>query len=330
MEITSDQTLLLIPFGQKDELHLVIESTTADNYTLISYNLADSYLHRHSQEINPANKIMLSTATSKLFCFNNKVSLLTVKLKPTLYHLETDADLATWKPIPQSSFAANETMYDIENCTVFSHKTELTVACIMNDRIIFHTFFKTAARKKWFSSSASLPQVHGYSTTYRIQSCIVVSNFIYCCLLLHGATMSIRICKFSTRLLQQNQKSSLNIRPLYIWHLKDDTLINCFLSVHKGEIMLICCTIVNNRTMVEIKRPKANSAIVSTTEYKYEFPYIVNVISTSVISCCESLTIAIVYHDDKTNKHFIKQVDMSSHICTFNPSITDSTSKVAK
>lgn len=146
IEVTNDQTLLIIPFLQKDELYLIIESTTVENYTLISYNLSDSY-HRNSQELNPANKITLSSATSKLFSFNNKVSLLTAKLnnktwKATLHHLETDTNLASWKPIPQSTLVASDTMFDIENYTAFSHKADgVTTASVINDHIAFHTFF---------------------------------------------------------------------------------------------------------------------------------------------------------------------------------------------
>jgi len=296
----------------------MIQSTTNENYMLKTYNLNDPLQHKESnQEIDPASKILPFAATCKLFCFNNKISLLYGKLnnktfKSSLYQLDTGSQLASWKLISYSNLSVSELLIDPENLIPISHKDdEAIVTSVLNDCIVFHVFSKNTPGRKWISATSSIPQPSNRSAKHKIQSCVVVSNFIYCSVLLNG--IGARIYKFNIRSLQQYQRSNVSIRPTSTWHIRDDrTLQNCFTSVHKGEVIIICFAVVSNQTVLEIKRPVLNSTV-SPVEYRFKFPQMVKVMAGSVIPGLDNLTIVVTYSESESNKYKIKRIDMSSH-----------------
>ena len=326
-EVTSNQNLLLVPIQHNDELNLLEQSTTTANCNcmLICYKMADSCLHRSSQEIN-ASKIAICSATCKIFCLNDKISLLVGKgnvnktLKLSLYHLDTDTLQATWKSVSHFSLSVSESVFDFENSIPVSHKNGgVIITSALNNRLVFYIFFKALSGKRsWASAFSMLSQPQGHSAKFKMQSCIVISNNIYCSLLQQG--VGARVCQFNIRILQQHQKNSINVRPTYTWHIKDDsTLQNCFLSVHREKVILICCNDTNSKTIMEIKYLKPSSTAVSPAQYRLEFPYIVKMISATAVPS-ESLVIALTYHHFEAKKCYIKRIDMSSHSCIQIPS----------
>jgi len=127
--------------------------------------------------------------------------------------------------------------------------------------------------------------------------------------------MGARIYKFNiiSLLNQQCQRSNASIRPVSTWHIGDDqNLQTCHISVHKGEVFIICCNIVDNKTIIEIKRPKLIS-IVSSVEYRFELTQIVKIVEGSIIPGLDNLTIALIYYESESNKFKIKRIDMSLH-----------------
>ena len=327
-EITSSQNLLLGPIQQNDELNLLEQNSTTGNfnYMLVCYKMADSCLHRSSQEIN-ANKITISSATCKMFCLNGKMSLLVGKFnvnrtwKLSLYRLDTDTLHATWRSLSHFSLLVSESMFDFENSIPISHKNDgVVITSALNDRIVFHIFLKALSGKKsWASAFSMLSLPQGCSAKFKIQSCDVLLDHIYCSLLQPG--VGARVCQFKIRILQQHQRNSINVRPSNTWHIKDDpTLQNCFISVHNEKVILICCNDANNKSIIEIKYPKSGSTTVSFAQYRFECPYIVKIVSATVVPCSESLVIALIYHDIETKKCYINRIDMSSYSCIQSPS----------
>lgn len=281
------------------------------------YNLANSSLHCSSQEID-ANKITLSSATSKMFCFGNKIAILIGKInnkiwKLSLYCLDVETTLiAVWKLVSHFTLSIPEAQFDFENSALVSHKDGgLIIVSILNDRITFQVFSKSVSGKKWASAHSTLSQASQASTKFKIHSCIVISNDIYCSLLQHGVGARIYQFNISYRLFQQQQRGSITVRPARTWHIKDyPTLQNCFLSVHKGQVVVICCNADSNKSIIEVKEPKSNSISVSSALHRFEFPYIVKIVAASVAPSSESFAIAITYCDIQTNNCYIKRFDV--------------------
>lgn len=322
IEIANSQNLLPMPI--QNELLLIVQNTGIGNDILMIYNLVDGKVN--DREISSTKKIAACPTTCKTFFFNNKISLLIARLinktwKVTVYQLDTDMSFASWKVVSHSNLSIPESQVDLENSFPISHKDDgVIIVSILNDRfkfnyrIVFHIFSKKVPGKKWTSTIVLLPQPTIRSAKYRIQSCIIVSGYIHCSLLLEG--VGARVYTFNlTKLLQAAAGSSaVNIQAECIRQIKNDnSLENCFLSVYKGEIITICCDVVSNRSTIEVRQSKIDSSVVSPAEYRYEFPCKVKIIVASIISDIENLAIAMIYHPYDTNKCYIKRINMSHY-----------------
>ena len=323
-EITNDKNISLIPFYQNNEVHLMMQSTTSPTKcTFITYDTTDPYvMHRSSQDMDSTNTITLCPTTCKVFCSDNNISLLNGKLnkgtwKLNSHNLDTKDLLASWKPV--LNLAITESLFNLENSVAVSHEdNKIILASILSgpDRIIFHL---VTPGKQRVSASSLLPQLYTRSAKYQIKSCIILSNSIYCSLV-HGEKA--RVYKFSRRALQQYQKSNITIRPQSAWQIKenDHPLTSCFVSVHKGEAIVIFSYVADDKTIIGVKHPKPGHPILTSTECTSEFPYKVHIISAAVIPCFENLVVAVIYQEKSIS--YIKRIEMSSNNCIESASVS--------
>ena len=318
IEVTKNQKLVLIPVQQMCDLHVMVQSTINESYTLITYDLTnynqiDSF-HRGSQKLDP-KKIVLTFSACKAFSFNNRFSILfgehnnsSRTWKTKVYSLDTESQLATWKLVSNFSPSISELLFDFHNCFVMSHKIdEIIIVSIVKDRIIFYIISKSISGNIRNLATFTLRQLYNHTAKFIMQSCIVVSNYIYCSLLHQG--MGAKIYQFK---LQQKEKTT-KVWFVESWYIEDSPtdLQNCFMSVHYKEVLVICCKIVDNKTILEVRRLKSNPTAVLSPEFNFTFPYKVKIITVSVVPCCESLVFAVIYHNNETNKCCIKRIDMS-------------------
>ena len=281
-------------------------------YDLTNYNQIDSF-HRSSQELDPENKITLSPDLSKAFSFNDKISILNAKRgnsgtwKINLYCLDTEGQLATWKMANFSS-SFSDLLLDFHNSFVVSYKCdEIILASIVNNRIIFHIVSKSIHGNKRNSATFTLPKLQSRTAKFIMQSYIVVSTYIYCSLLQLG--VSACICRFK---LLQNQRNTTSVQLVDTWHINDHSnLQNCFISALNAQVFINCCKVADNKTTIEVKRLKSDLTAESIASF--QFPCIVKINTVSIVPC-ENLVIAVIYHNTKTNKCYIKKIDMASHI----------------
>ena len=320
IEIASNQNLLHTSI-QNDKLLLIVQNTGTGNDMLMTYSLVDG--KENYQEISSTKAITPCPTTYKIFYFNNKISLLIPMLvlkqwKANVYQLDTEISLASWKLALTSTLTIPESQADLENSILISHKDdEVLIISILNDRcnvnyrIVFHIFSKKVPGKNWRSTRVILPQPTNLSAKYKIQSCTMAFGYIHCSLLLDGIGAS--IYTFNLTLLQT--VCVHDIQPECIMYVKDNALENCFLSVHKEEVFMICCDVVDNRSTIEVKQAKMNLSVVSSAGYRYKFPYKVKITMASIISGFENLVIAVIYHPYDTSKCYIKRIDMSLHYC---------------
>ena len=317
IEVTKDQNIVLIPVQQNCDLHVMVQSTIDDSYTLITYDLSkynqiDSF-HRGSQELGP-NKILPTSESCKAFYFNKKFSILCGELSSRtymwntkLYSLDTEGDLATWKLVSNFSPSISELLFDFHGCFAVSCKiNEIIVVSIVKNHIIFHIMSKSIHGNKRSSVTFTLQQLKKYPTKFIMQSSIVASNYLYCSWLYQG--VGAKIYQFK---LQQKQNTT-KVWLKKAWHIEDD-LQNCFVSVHNKEVFIICSKVVDNKTFVEVKQLKSNPTAVISPKSSFEFSSKVKIITASVVPLCEKLALAVIYHNDEINKWYIKRIDMSSH-----------------
>ena len=297
-----------------DKLHLLKQSSPAGNNacTLKTFNLL--YHKENSQDINLVNKHFFAAAFYKIFSFCNLLSLLIGKLdyktwKLNLYQLDdTRATHATWKQVAFSKYSISDSLFDFRNCIPVSHREDKVIlVSVLNDRvkanhcIIFHIFTQRVSGRNWKTTSSLLPIQYTRTTEYQIQSCIIAeTNYIYCSVLLRG--IGAYIYKFDLMLLQQHQKSSSTVRPICNWHIRDPTLESCFLSVLQEEVVIVNFKTINDKGVMEVRRPK-NFLSVLPADYQFECPCDIKVIATSIVSASK---IFVMYHDIKCNKCFIK------------------------
>ena len=297
--------------------------------------MTDSF-HRSSQELNPKRKLMLSTAACKMFCLNNKISILTGKLhnrtwRSSVNCLDTEPQLATWKLIPSLTLSTSELFLNFDNSFVMSYKDDtIIIVSVVHDSVHFHVIGKGIYGKKSAFTNVTLSRlnIHSAPARFKIQSCIMLSNNIYCSLWQQG--VGFRICQFNIKISQQLQKISLCVRLASTWQINDNPILqtcNCFISVHNREIIIICCDIADGKNIIEIKRLNYDAAVVLPSESRFAFPYKVRIVAASVVPRSENLVVAVTYHDSKTDKYYIKVLDMLLYICNQSPSTPDSVTK---
>ena len=253
------------------------------------------------------------------FFFNGKFSILNGRCiieatwQTNLYYLDTEGLLATWKLVPNFRPSFSQLMLDFSNSFVVSRKpNEIIIISIVNNRIYFHIISTSIQGIERSSATFTLPKLHGSTAKFIMQSCIVLSNCIYCGLLQQG----ISACIYQVKVLE-NYKS-MNVRLVNTWHINDDfNLQNCFILVHNGEVYISCRKDAANKTTIELKRLKLSCTVESIAHFT--FPYLVKVSAVSVVSR-KSLVIAVIYQNNETNEFYIKRINMApSH-----PSTADS------
>ena len=157
----------------------------------------------------------------------------------------------------------------------------------------------------------------------------MLSSNMYCSLWQQG--IGIRICQFNIKIMQQLQKISLSVQLAFSWQINDNFTLqscNCFMSVHCREVIAICCSTTKTKSIVEIKWVNHDAKVVWPSESRFAFPYIVKIVTASVLPHSDKLVVAIAYHDGKTDKYYIKRLDMSLYVCNQSPSTLDSVAKL--
>jgi len=173
------------------------------------------------------------------------------------YQLDTqDSLVSTEWQIAFSRLSISESLFDLENTIPVSHKDDgIIMVSILNDQvkatycIIFHIFSQNVPGRNWKTTSSLLPLQYAHPAGYKIQSCIVESNYVYCSVLLHETCAY--VYKFDLMLLQMHQND--NVRPVNNWHITEPTLQNSFLSVLNKKIVTLNYKKASNGTIMEVK-----------------------------------------------------------------------------
>ena len=295
-----------------ETLYSIVRNSTDRTNILKTYHL----IHHKENDINLTNKKSLHAYTSfKLFSFCNKLALLTGKhdfrtWNLRLYQLDqTTATCATWEQVAFSKYSISDSLFDFQNCIPVSHREDrVTLVSVLNDHvnanhcIAFHIFSQKVSGRNWKATRSLLPIQFTSTAEYQLQSCILVSDYIYCSLLLHG--IGAFIYKFDLLLLQQQR--NISIRPDCDWHIRELALQSCFLSVLQEEVIIISFKSISNRSFMEVSRLK-NFLPVPPADYQFEYTCKVKITAASIISAS---MLVVMHHDDKSNTSVIKTFTM--------------------
>lgn len=290
----------LSPLIHNNELYVPVQTSTAGNDILKSYNLVNG------QENNPRevkSRDHVPYAGCKML-YSKNISLLITSSSTTklgLYHLDTKVLPASWEVTSRISAP----LLDPRNSIPVPYKEDgVIIATVINQQptsqIKFHIFTSKADKRK--SATSHLQS----NAKYLIQSCVILLNCIYCSLMLpkEGAY----IYKFDIASLRKETNEDDSIPPDCIWTIKNCTLQSCFLSVLKGVVFTVLTLTCDNKSIMEIKR-LLNHQKISPVEYQCEFTCMVKVVAASGI---QNPLIAVMYHNDDTGKCYVKRVALSS------------------
>ena len=299
---------------QDDELHLVNQFPThsTENDAFTSYNLLK--YQKSCQKVN--RKGVVGHDSCKLF-YCKTLSLLsghfntaTKAWKLRLYHLDSEMPFPSWER--NSHFTSLVLAMDIKNSIPVSLENgEILVASVLNQeassRVVLYVFpTSKVSEKNWKAAYSLLTPPRIRTAKYEFQSCVVISDHIYCSLFLPG--VGAYIYKFKISSLQQHQKELHNIKSIWpdcTWQTEDPNLQNCFLAVIKEDIIIITFSNIDNKSIMEVKRTISPS-VITPAEYKYDFPCVVKVVAASLVHGDQNPWLAMMYHDNKTNKCCIK------------------------
>ena len=243
---------------------------------------------------------------------DNEVETRNVKL--TIYQF--NASKAALEPVVGSKYSS--TLVKLKNAVCALLNDGIIVVSVLDQltqhsssRMTFHLFSQVkTAGKNWKVASLLLPSVlHSHdSSKYQIQSCVVISNHVYCSLLLHETTVYIYkinlspLCKYDKEYYEGCLSESS-------WVIEDLFITGCLLSILKEEIFITTFKNINNRTLMEVRLFNSANPTSPITKpiYCYDFPSVVKGITVSVIS---DNSIAVIYHDNKSNKCYTLTLKM--------------------
>ena len=229
------------------------------------------------------------------------------------------ASKATLEPVVGSKYST--TLIQLKNTVCVSFKNDGVIVVSVLDqitqqssnRMTFHLFSQVkTAGKNWKMASLLLPPVlHCLdSCKYKIQSCAVISNHLYCSLWLHETTVYIYEIDLSP-LCECDKECYEQSLPMRNWLIEDLFITGCFLSVLKEEVVIATFKNINERTVMEVRLFNVNAiSSVPKPKCQYDFPSVVKVVTVSVISGAPNNAIAVIYHDYKTNKCTTIRLDM--------------------
>ena len=295
----------------------MIQGSANENDTLNTYNLVDKM--ENIKRISKTN--VVGHATCKMFFHSNKVTLLsgqfddsTLTWKLRLYQFDTAKTSSTvqlsWKQVSRFS----NLQLELKNSIPVSYEKDgiilTSIQLYQENRqtvpalVIYMlsqskgTGSERSSEKNWKAIKLRLRL-----SKYEIQSCIVISNYLYCCLL-HEAGASIYQCDLTLFQKQKHMQCIESTSNLPGCHLKDPKI---FLSVHKSQVIIITISpnVDSNKTTLEIKK-LLNPSTISPPVYRFEFACLVKIVTAFVVPDVEDLEIVVVYH--KSNSCHINRI----------------------
>lgn len=209
-----------------------------------------------------------------------------------------------------SKYTSTSSLVKLKNSVCTSYKNDGVIMVSVLDQLTrqasnlmtFHLFSQTkTAGKNWKTASLLLPTVlHSFDKCkYQLQSCVVISEYLYCSLMLHEMTAYV----FEIGLLplekydKEYYEGSL---PEKNWIVEGPFIKSCFVSVFEEKVVITTFKNMNDKTAMEVRSPSEESSSLKPMCH-YDFSSVVKVVT--VLAVLPNI-ITVVYHHEKANKCF--------------------------
>ena len=258
----------------------MIQGSANENDTLYIYNL----VHKMVNTKSISKTQVVGHATCKMFFHSNKVTLVsgqfddsTSTWKLRLYQFDTAKTLSTahlsWKQV--SRF--NNLQLNLKNSIPVSYEKDgiilTSVLQYQENRqavnyLVIYMLSQSKGSERSSEKNWKAIRLRLRAAKIEIRSCIVTSNYLYCCLLHEGGAY-IYQCDLMLFQKQKQTQCIEIISNLPSCHLKDPSI---FLSVHKSQIIIITSSpnVDCDKTTLEIKKLN-NPSTILPAEYRFEF-----------------------------------------------------------
>ena len=283
------------------------------------------YIERYSLDNGDRKDKKSITGCRKHVCptmllYSKKIAIMagdyeveTKTLKLTLYQCNTSraAGALQLEAVVGSKYSS--ALVKLKNSVCTSYKNDGVIMISVLDQLTqqasnhmtLHLFSQTKTTgKNWKMASLLLPTVlHSLDKCkYQLQSCVVISDHLYCSLWLHETTVYVFEIDLSP--LEKYDKECYE-RPLPAksWIVEGPFIKSCFLSILQEKVVVTTFKNINDRTVMEVR--VLNSPSEASSELKpichYDFSSVVKVVTVLAVL---PNTITVIYHHEKANKCF--------------------------
>ena len=317
----------MVPLIHNDLVHFVlwgqeIVSATSgrDNRHLFtgvlkSYNLFNG--QKTDRDIRKGFSNCIKQFCPTMLMYSGEVTILggdldvdTRKFKLALYHTQiiNKEDLYSWEYIIGSNWKVSAMLLDLRNtvCASYGNDGVAVVSIYSPNQMNIYLFspMKTAG-KYWKNLHIKLPDLdHGGRC--KIQSCVVISNYIYCSLLVQERPL----CYIYKINLTPQKQETLD-SPFEIDKISKNIKC-CFLSALNEKLISITSEYMDSgKTLLEVKQYDHSACITLAPTFQYYLSSQVRVVTASIVSGILN-TVVIVYHDDKLQKCYVKKLTLAS------------------
>lgn len=255
-----------------------------------------------------SNKVTVMSGDYEIETKNVKLTFFQFNMsKATLEHVVGSKYFSRQIQLKNSVF----TSYKDDGIVVVSVLDQLTQQA--SNHMTFHLYSQAkTAGKNWKMAYLLLPTVlhDSDSCKYQVQSCVVISDHLYCSLWLHETTAYI----YEINLLPLSEcdkeyyEGSL---PERNWVVEDLFIQGCYLSALEEKVVATTFKNINDRTVMEVRLFNSTSvtSVVPKPVCQHDFLSIIKVSAVSAISGDRN-TLAVVYHDNKINKCYATRLKM--------------------
>ena len=145
---------------------------------------------------------------------------------------------------------------------------------------------------------------------YQIQSCIIISKYIYCSVLLPGERLTIYKVDLTPLQYTKETNEGFLINSQYNWIFKNASLKSCYLSVFKKDLVSIVFYDGSGKTIVEVKQLQDSASSPPVLLHTDVFPSIVKTVTASFSPSIPN-TLITIYHSCITNKCYLHKVSIA-------------------
>ena len=313
----------LLPYIHDNQIHFITMVPGTKKKSLITSKLPQGHIESYNL-VDDKNKIQLISFNNcvrsvcpTMISYLDKITVFgsisaddisTVnRLQVSLYQIIKGEKFCKWEIINDSEFS---TKLDLKNTICITYGNDgVVVLSVLNQvtglyvgKLTISLFMPSkSAGKKWCQAYVFLPELSD-DLCYKIQSCLVISDYVYCSVVLKG--MAAYVYEINVAPLTQCSRENLEEDlPLLKKRtvIEDHNLQDCFLIVLNKKVNIITFMNVQNETVLDVwPLTDFSSTLMPKSQYHYGFHSVIKVATVSISGTQGILT--VIYHVKNSKK----------------------------